>query len=107
MQRTFFAMIEDVRTVFVKFADRIHNLRTLAYHTDVSRADRIALESLHIYAPIASRLGIYEFKELLEDLSFKQLYPHEHLRILGQIADTSKQQDRFLTTSIHQIRSLL
>ena len=74
-------MAEDIRVVFVKFAERIHNLKTLAAHDKKEKADRVALESLMVYAPIASRLGLYHFKNLLEDLSFRWLEPTAYSRI--------------------------
>ena len=73
LQRTFLAMAQDVRSIFVKFADRIDNLRTLQYHADPKKAKRIAEESLSIYAPIAARLGLYAFKETMETLSLREL----------------------------------
>jgi len=72
-------MAEDVRVMIIKFADRIHNLATLEALPEKKRF-RVALESLEIYAPIAHRLGMGEFKGLLEDLSFPYVYPKEYKR---------------------------
>lgn len=69
-------MAEDIRVMIIKFADRIHNLMTLEALEEKKRY-RIALESLEIFAPIAHRLGMGEFKGLLEDLSFPYVYPKE------------------------------
>lgn len=80
IRKMFFAMAEDVRVMIIKFADRIHNLSTLEALPPQKRY-RIALESLEIYAPIAGRLGMDEFKGRLEDLSFKYVYPKEYERI--------------------------
>ncbi len=80
LRKMFVAMAEDVRVMIIKFADRSHNLMTLDAHPPNKRY-RIALESLEIYAPIANRLGMNEFKELLEDLSFKYVYPKEYERV--------------------------
>lgn len=79
LRKIFVAMAEDVRVMIVKFADRIHNLSTLENLPEKKRY-RIALESLEIYAPIAHRLGMGEFKGYLEDLSFPYIYPKEYLR---------------------------
>jgi GTP pyrophosphokinase len=79
LRKMFIAMAEDVRVMIIKFADRIHNLTTLSVLPDKKRY-RIALESLEIYAPIAHRLGMGEFKGMLEDLSFPYVYPKEYAR---------------------------
>lgn len=77
LRRMFVAMAEDIRVMIIKFADRIHNLITLDALQSPKRY-RIALESLEIYAPIAGRLGMDEFKSQLEDLSFRYVYPKEY-----------------------------
>lgn len=79
LRKMFVAMAEDVRVMIIKFSDRIHNLMTLDAHPQNKRY-RIALESLEIYAPIANRLGMGEFKGLLEDLSFPYVFPKEYER---------------------------
>ncbi len=77
LRKMFVAMAEDVRVMIIKFADRIHNLQTLD-SLPTSKRYRIALESLEIYAPIANRLGMEEFKGELEDLSFKYVFPKQY-----------------------------
>ena len=79
LRKMFVAMAEDVRVMIIKFADRIHNLLTLE-NLEEKKRHRIALESLEIYAPIAHRLGMGEFKALLEDLSFPYAFPKEYER---------------------------
>jgi GTP pyrophosphokinase len=76
-----FSVAEDIRTLFVKMAERIHNLRTIQYHEDQEKSKQIAEESLFIYAPIAARLGLYSFKDTLETLSFRALDLDSYLRI--------------------------
>jgi len=81
-QKMLLAMVDDIRVILIKLADRIHNMRTLG----VMRADkrrRIARETLEVYAPIANRLGIYSMKNELEDLGFRALYPARH-RVLQE-----------------------
>ncbi len=71
------AMTKDIRVIMIKLADRLHNMRTLGVMRDEKRK-RIARETLEIYAPIASRLGLQSFKHELEDLSFKALHPKRY-----------------------------
>lgn len=80
MRKMFLAMASDVRVVFMKFADRLHNLQTL-YGQPKHKQLRIARESLEIYAPIAGRLGMSEIKGELEDGSFAYLLPKEFERV--------------------------
>lgn len=87
MRRMFMAMANDVRVVFIKFADRLHNTQTL-YARPQHKQERIAREVLEIYAPIANRLGMGEMKGELEDLAFKYLYPKEYDWV-QQIMDTN------------------
>jgi GTP pyrophosphokinase len=77
LRRMFLAMAKDVQIIFIKFADRIDNLKTLEF-LPKEKQERMAKESLEIYAPIAGRLGMEKIKQELEDLSFKHLDPEEY-----------------------------
>lgn len=97
------AMVSDLRVIIVKLADRLHNMQTLEHHPDPAKRERIALETLNIYAPIADRLGIFEFKEALETECFRVLYPDDYNRITTELASLREQQDFF----IHKARELI
>lgn len=72
LRKLFVAMAKDIRVIFIKLADRIHNLQTLD-HVRLEKRQRIAEESMKIYAPVAEKLGLYEFKHQIEDLCFHSL----------------------------------
>lgn len=80
LRKMLLAMAEDVRVMVIKLADRLHNMRTLD-HMAADKRLRIASETLDIYAPLAARLGIWQIKWQLEDLSFKYLHPKEFQEI--------------------------
>lgn len=86
LRKMFFSMAADIRVVLIKLADRRHNLQTLSF-LPPEKQERIAKETLEVYAPIADRLGMGELKGELEDLSFVYAYPQEHewLREQGEV----------------------
>ncbi len=88
IRKMFLAMADDIRVVLIKLADRLHNMRTLAA-LPVEKQARIARQTLEIYAPLAERLGIWQLKWELEDLSFKILEP-ERFRELAKLLDTRR-----------------
>ena len=92
------AMIEDIRVILVKLADRLHNMKTLDAMPPGKRK-RIARETLDIYAPIANRLGINRFKVELEDLGFRNLHPMRY-RVLDQALKKSKGSQRQIVKKI-------
>ncbi len=89
------AMVKDIRVILIKLADRLHNMRTLRYHTLEKQAE-IAQETLDIYAPLANRLGIEWVKTELEDLAFKHLYPDLYAEIQKKIAKREKERHRYI-----------
>jgi len=85
LRKMFIAMAEDIRVIFIKFADRLHNLETLKALPKEKRL-RIARETLEIYVPIASRIGMSEIKGLLENLAFSYVYPEEFTKLNNLIS---------------------
>ena len=101
------AMVEDLRVIIVKLADRLHNMQTLDYHPDPKKRERIALETLNIYAPIADRLGIFRMKEMLETECFRILYPVEYISITKELAILKEEQDYFIGEAKTIIRKMI
>lgn len=80
LRKMFLAMARDLRVILIKFADRLHNLRTLE-SLPLEKRQRIARETMEIYAPIAGLLGIWRLKWQIEDICFKHLYPEEYKKL--------------------------
>ncbi len=99
LRRMFVAMSKDLRVIFIKLADRLHNLKTLK-HVKPEKQRRIALESLEIYAPIAERLGMGYFRGEIEDAAFPCVYPEEYKKIISisdlEIQKRTKQVNRII-----------
>jgi GTP pyrophosphokinase len=92
LRKTFLAMGEDVNVVLIKLADRLHNMRTLG-HMPENKRKRIAQETLDIFAPLANRLGIWQMKWELEDLSFRYSYPDTYKEIADLLANRRAQRE--------------
>ncbi|MCH7488645.1 MAG: bifunctional (p)ppGpp synthetase/guanosine-3',5'-bis(diphosphate) 3'-pyrophosphohydrolase [Chloroflexi bacterium] len=95
VRKMFLAMAEDVRVVIVKLADRLHNMRTLE-HVEPDKRLRVAQETMEIYAPLASRLGIWQIKWELEDLAFQHLQPEKYQEIAQLIASKRTTRERYV-----------
>jgi guanosine-3',5'-bis(diphosphate) 3'-pyrophosphohydrolase len=89
------AMAEDIRVVLIKLADRLHNMRTVGAHAE-ERRRRISQETLDIYAPLAHRLGIWQFKAELEDLAFAQLDPDNYHAMEARLQSGREQRQVFV-----------
>jgi GTP pyrophosphokinase len=100
------AMVEDIRVIMVKLADRMHNMRTLGYLSP-ERRERIARETIEIYAPIAHRLGMGKIRGELEDLAFQHLEPDSYREILAAIESKRHSNEEFLNEIRHTVEAEL
>jgi len=103
----FIAMADDLRVIFIKLADRQHNMETLVHHPKPDKRERIALETLNIYVPIAGRLGLYNMKNALEEECFKILHPKEYEDLVSQLKELSDSRSEFKNSAILEIQKLL
>ena len=101
------ATANDIRVLIVKLADRLHNMRTLHYIQDPKRKQRIAQETLEIYAPLAGRMGIQSFREELEDLSFKMLKPQGYSLISDKLVALKAERSDMLDSIAYDLKNLL
>lgn len=106
LRKMFMAMAEDWRVVVIKLADRLHNMRTLGAKEGPSQ-QRIAKETLDIYAPLANRLGIWRIKWELEDLSFRYLDPARYYEIRRQLAARRVERERWVDEVIAFLKERL
>ncbi len=103
LRKMLVAMAEDLRVVFIKLADRLHNMRTLDALSP-ERQQGIAQETLELYAPLAHRLGIWELKWQLEDLSFRYLESEKYRRIVKLVAARRTQRESFIAQVIEVLK---
>ena len=105
-RKIFIAMAKDVRVIFIKLVDRLHNMRTLQFQSP-EKQKSISAETLDVYAPIAHRLGISEIKNELEDLSFSYLHPDKYYEIARLVDSRKAERDAQVTEMIKSIANLL
>ena len=105
-RRMFIAMANDLRVIFLKLADRLHNMRTLNYMA-AAKQQRIAQETLDIFAPLANRLGIGKIKAELEDLSLRYLNPEKYFEIAQLVALKKAERDATIQVLIEKIDKML
>jgi len=101
-RRMFIAMASDVRIIFLKLADRLHNMRTLNYMS-AQKQQKIARETLDIFAPLANRLGVGKIKAELEDLSLKYLHPDKYYEIAQLVSQKKAERDTAVKLLIEKI----
>ena len=102
-RRLFIAMASDFRIIFLKLADRLHNMRTLNFMA-AAKQQRIAQETLDIFAPLANRLGVGKIKAELEDLSLKYLYPDKYYEIAKLVSQKKAERDSTVQLLIDKIK---
>jgi GTP diphosphokinase / guanosine-3',5'-bis(diphosphate) 3'-diphosphatase len=106
LRKTFLAMGDDVRVVVIKLADRLHNMRTLR-HLPAEKRRRIADETREIFAPLASRLGIWQMKWELEDLSFRYSQPEKYKEMAQLVSTRREPRERELSKIDQRLRDVL
>ncbi|MSP22791.1 MAG: bifunctional (p)ppGpp synthetase/guanosine-3',5'-bis(diphosphate) 3'-pyrophosphohydrolase [Dehalococcoidia bacterium] len=106
LRKMFVAMAEDVRVVIIKLADRLHNMSTLE-PLEPARQQRLSRETMEIYAPLAARLGIWQFKWQLEDLAFRYLQPEDYRRVSEIVTARRGERDRFVDDVEQELRAAL
>ncbi len=103
LRKMLLAMAKDVRVIIIKFADRLHNMRSLSFKPEDAQV-AISKETMEIYAPLAARLGMSQVKGELEDLSMRYLYPKEYYELVNLIASKKEQRDEFVKNVTEELR---
>ncbi len=106
LRKMFMAMAQELRVVIIKLADRLHNMRTL-FARPPDKQRKIARETMEIYAPLANRLGMYNIRRELEDLSFKYLEPEQFDEIENLLADDKDDKQAYIQQTIAIMRDRL
>lgn len=105
-EKLLLAMAKDIRVIIVKLVDRLHNMRTIEFHTPEKRK-KIAQETLDLYAPLAHRLGMYRIKAELEDTSLKAINPEEYDYIANKIGEKKSERESDINSMMDSISGLL
>jgi GTP pyrophosphokinase len=106
LRKLFVAMSEDIRVIMIRLADRLHNVRTLKF-LPPEKQERIALETLEIYAPLANRLGVWRLKGMLEDASFPFAYPDEYKKVVALRKTKGKETVKKLEKIYRELQKVL
>lgn len=106
LRKMFLAMSKDIRVLVIKLADRLHNMRTAEYWSPEKQIEK-SRETLEIYAPLASRLGIYTIKFELEDIALKYLHPEEYETLKKEVEEKRGQHEQFINEVIEKMRESL
>ncbi|MFO7696581.1 MAG: bifunctional (p)ppGpp synthetase/guanosine-3',5'-bis(diphosphate) 3'-pyrophosphohydrolase [Anaerolineae bacterium] len=106
LRKMVLAMVDDLRVVIIKLADRLHNMRTLGF-LPPERQQRVARETMDVFAPLANRLGIWQLKWQLEDLAFHYLEPDQYYAIAKLVAEQRALRTAYLERAIAAVRTRL
>jgi GTP diphosphokinase / guanosine-3',5'-bis(diphosphate) 3'-diphosphatase len=106
LRKTFLAMDDDIRVVLIKLADRLHNMRTLGFMPDHKRK-RIAKQTLEIFAPLANRMGIWQIKWELEDLSFRHTEPEKYKEIASHLDSRREIREKQIKSMVIGLEKML
>src|SRR6266852_5917755 len=106
IRKMFLAMADDLRAVVIKLADRLHNMRTLGA-MPIEKQQRIARQTMEIYAPLAHRLGIWQIKWELEDLSFKYVEPEHYRELAELLASRRAVRERYIDRTMKALKTEL
>ena len=106
LRKMFLAMIDDIGVVLIKLADRLHNMRTLD-HMSRDKQVQIAQQTMEIYAPLANRLGIWQFKSELEDLAFRYLQPEAYKSIKGSLEVRGRDQAGYIARVMKELKDAI
>jgi guanosine-3',5'-bis(diphosphate) 3'-pyrophosphohydrolase len=101
------SMAKDLRVIMIKFADRLHNMRTLGHHKKEDRRRAIAAETLEVYAPLAHRFGLGQIKWELEDLAFKHLNPDAYKSLVGKVVEKRQEREDYVRSILGPAREAL
>ena len=106
VRKMLLAMTDDIRIIFIKLADRLHNMRTLKFQSPEKQIEK-AQETLDIYVPFAGRFGIYRIKWELEDLCLMYLHPEDYNMLIKLVSGDRDEREDFMETVISEIRTKL
>jgi GTP pyrophosphokinase len=106
LRKMLLAMVEDIRVVLLRLASRTQTLRYYAAHQDDLRV-QVARETLELYSPLANRLGVWELKWELEDLSFRFLHPDVYKKIAGMLDEKRSEREQFISDAVASVRAEL
>ncbi|PPR35630.1 MAG: GTP pyrophosphokinase rsh [Alphaproteobacteria bacterium MarineAlpha6_Bin4] len=107
LRKFILAISEDIRVLFVKLADRLHNMRTIKFLKDFEKKKKISNETLEIFAPLADRIGVRKIKDELEDLAFEELNSNVKLTIIKRIDFLKSQGKNNIKLIINQLNKIL
>jgi GTP diphosphokinase / guanosine-3',5'-bis(diphosphate) 3'-diphosphatase len=101
------AMSDDIRVLLVKLADRLHNMRTLHFIESIEKRQRIARETMDIYAPLAERIGMYEIKDELQAIAFRELLPDAHATVMTELVKLRARTGEVVPRIVEEVQTAL